>query len=471
MDFRILVFGDPLFLYVMTRSISCAFLCLPPIFSMLCCSSLDTRAIRYPNSISKYAATDGAVLSNTRDVSSTKIICVLPPPAAAMNTTFKLEPSANWQPPQGSKVDLKVAIESSRTLAKVYELNERTLLLQFALYRLCEAYANGLIEEEMESVALAREANELNIELKTIEGMEAKEIKTKEELQSINDLIGMLDKSDIFKKNPGKSFIDILKNAQQFKTHLEAASSLRITLNSNIEQNIESLQAGDTNANKKKLEHLMSLRDDFEMNTYSPNLKLVDALRMVKGELERIEPAVARSMLRDEKNYADLIKQQKSHKDTLIDIQASKETRNQRKAAISITHKNIISRLDQFSQLEGDLLAQLGGPNLSAERQTEIIHRLRLLKRKDYWRGFDKVLATSVQLADLEKDMEKAKAEAEKAKAEADKVKAEVEKVKAEAEKAKADAEKAKADAEKAKAEAEKAKAEAAKPKTETEKK
>lgn len=56
-----------------------------------------------------------------------------------------LAASASVATPAGEAVDASLAYSRSASLAKLYEQTERTLFLQFALYRLCESHANGAL--------------------------------------------------------------------------------------------------------------------------------------------------------------------------------------------------------------------------------------------------------------------------------------------------------------------------------------
>ncbi|KIG12093.1 hypothetical protein DB30_02038 [Enhygromyxa salina] len=87
----------------------------------------------------------------------TKRICVAPPAQGALlrqtNTSTRAEVDVLDVVGVGVGVDHATA----EALARMYEQNERSLFLQYSMYRLCEAYMNGMLTRGSSSEILAVE--------------------------------------------------------------------------------------------------------------------------------------------------------------------------------------------------------------------------------------------------------------------------------------------------------------------------
>lgn len=131
----------------------------------LATNTFGAASIDKVDAILTYPAAQGAAFSSGADPSKRlRYICALPPAQAAtqfeQSKALSVDGSSSNEK-QGkfsylgidveaaSKVDLALAVEyasrRAETIAKLYEQNERTLLFQFALYRLCEAFNNGML--------------------------------------------------------------------------------------------------------------------------------------------------------------------------------------------------------------------------------------------------------------------------------------------------------------------------------------
>lgn len=110
--------------------------------------SLGYVTVKDTNSLVRYDADGGVVISNQR--MNGKTVCVAPPPSVGSNQLISLLASieANGDHPGGSSAALNALWNSSdkSEVVKLFDQNEQTLLLQYSLYRLCEAYMNGMFD-------------------------------------------------------------------------------------------------------------------------------------------------------------------------------------------------------------------------------------------------------------------------------------------------------------------------------------
>lgn len=111
----------------------------------------DVQAIKYGNSIATYPGAGGVLISNTeyidhnREEHDLKTICVAPPPQAALVAQRKFTGTAKVDVPETVGAEASASAESQASATTLYELHDASLLLQHALYRLCEATANRQI--------------------------------------------------------------------------------------------------------------------------------------------------------------------------------------------------------------------------------------------------------------------------------------------------------------------------------------
>lgn len=123
-----------------------------------CAASQKSRRIKAANSVTPYPGEGGAVISNLRYASldEIKTVCVAPPAQAGANVNIVVKHRGKVNVLGYAEVESDNSVEYARTLMKLHENNERTLFLQFSLYRLCEAYMNGMLEEETYAEILER---------------------------------------------------------------------------------------------------------------------------------------------------------------------------------------------------------------------------------------------------------------------------------------------------------------------------
>lgn len=118
------------------------------------------------NNIAHYPGTGGVIISNGRDKDNAyvKDVCVAPPAQAAQEITLKiLSTLAAQASTKGVDANLTASrnYDLTTSISKLYEQNERTLLLQYSLYRLCEAHMNGMFDPyENPTPELLKQRNE-----------------------------------------------------------------------------------------------------------------------------------------------------------------------------------------------------------------------------------------------------------------------------------------------------------------------
>lgn len=101
------------------------------------------RRVNYADSIIHYPGDGGVVISSGR--LSPKSICVAPPAQGALLRTTDTSAGAKVDVIDVVGVGVQIDHSAAEALARMYEQNERSLFLQYSLYRLCEAYMNGML--------------------------------------------------------------------------------------------------------------------------------------------------------------------------------------------------------------------------------------------------------------------------------------------------------------------------------------
>ncbi|WP_426747637.1 hypothetical protein VZQ01_09655 [Myxococcus faecalis] len=121
---------------------------------------ISIREIKSENSVAHYPGEGGVVISSSREAKGNylKSICVAPPAQAAQAAAFKAiaeiaaGADSNVATPAGVGVEAAASLSATRgyeattSISQLFAQNERTLLLQYSLYRLCEAYMNGMFD-------------------------------------------------------------------------------------------------------------------------------------------------------------------------------------------------------------------------------------------------------------------------------------------------------------------------------------
>lgn len=132
------------------------------------CSTFDLRSVQpvdKVNSIAHYPGDGGVIISSS--IVEGKGICVAPPSQSAVTVTFSGDRKKKTSV-KLSEIDVSMeqalAVSLAETLSKLYEQNEQTLFLQHSLYRLCEAYTNGLFKHQLYSEWLETERIEATAE-------------------------------------------------------------------------------------------------------------------------------------------------------------------------------------------------------------------------------------------------------------------------------------------------------------------
>jgi hypothetical protein len=90
-----------------------------------------------------YPGDGGVIIWSKYDAK--KFLCVAPPAQAALSIATKTSAEASVEA-ESVAVTLSGTGETAETITKLAELNERSLFLQYALYRLCESAVNGFIK-------------------------------------------------------------------------------------------------------------------------------------------------------------------------------------------------------------------------------------------------------------------------------------------------------------------------------------
>lgn len=99
-------------------------------------SGWDTSRAGTP--VVHYPGDGGVIIISEAGQGSGRFTCVAPPAQAALGFSTKSSTEGAVEA-EAVKVSLSGSHESVETIVKLAEMNERSLFLQYALYRLCEA--------------------------------------------------------------------------------------------------------------------------------------------------------------------------------------------------------------------------------------------------------------------------------------------------------------------------------------------
>lgn len=371
---------------------------------LVACVPLAVRKeqIRYENSVKAYPGDGGAVISNARyeprdkeadkDLyrwekrwlrrhqprDSIKTICVAPPPQAAPNVTFSLKHKGKVNVFDYVEVESENSLETARTLAKLYEQNERTLFLQFSLYRLCEAYMNGMLDEQTYAEVLEQRA------LAAIEEQQSAVVR-------VTEIGAEVTKADAV-MTQGSTTLAAAKE------RLKAATRRDELLAPLAGQGIRS--AADLRAPAAPLrgDAQRHSGDILDLDAKAGGKSVADA----KAEVAQLQ--AAQQGFTDQKTAAEL----------------KAELARTRASALDQTANHLRIIAEKARKQEETERARIATITDGAERA----RALESLTRKNYMHLFGLVMQTAERLAHTQ--VEVAQAEAEKAKAEAEKAKSEV---------------------------------------------
>jgi len=353
------------------------------------------------NAVANYPGDGGTVLAINSE--NADYICSMPPAQGVKLLEQALAAKGTVATPGGEAVEGEFSSTHTETLAKLYEQSERTLFLQFAFYRLCEAHANDMIRGTCDP-----HLDRYN----RIRDQKVQPIGAPAQKQSI--------------AVAWKDYTTCMKSCETLRTSLKPAEKLEGETRKDVATQVKVLAGIDATRAKHQAY--------FDLDDYESALRLEAAAATypeVKTELEkRLGQAIAaKKKLTDP---GDSVRSQV----------------NGRKGALTELDRR---RTLHTTALEG--LAKAQG----------MLNSCRSELSGNYATRFKHVIEAAKDLHELE--VEKAKAEAEKAKADAAKAAADapVNKAKAEAEKAKADAEKAVTELEKVRVDSVNAVIEAAK--------
>lgn len=344
-----------------------------------CTEGLRYQRIKDADSLTAYPATGGVVVGTTRD--SGKAICVAPPAQGAMNVDLNVKHDGKVNVLKYVEVESQNAVDLTKTLAKLYEQNERTLFLQFSLYRLCEAYANGMLDEETFGEAMARES--LALLRASTEAAARHEVALKHRDTTRTERDG---KFDFYKQ--------ALDDIEKAERALESAGKTSPSVPAQGRAAGGSQKGGGSKSDKPPL------------SVTQAETNLADAKKRLTS---------------DEWKAADRAVREAAAAETAL-------------VAAEAEAKSLKDSYDYAKKLADDAQNYEKGYLNSAAAKARPLAARRLLSRQNYARLFERVLTTAESLG--KQQVEIARAEAEKAKIEAEAAKA-----KAEAEKAKANEE------------------------------
>lgn len=234
------------------------------------------------NNVVHYPGSGGVVISSGRNTldSYFKTVCVAPPAQAVQEAALKAltnisgSGSAAAQIPDGTSAQIAAnlvanrAVEAAATVSKLFEQNERTLLLQYSLYRLCEAHMNGMFDPyESPAIDLLMLAKEKNV------SSEAAEM-AMNRLEALRNAQARID--ELTKKR-----IELLQNAvnEKFESKKNRDASIR-----SMDEEIHQL---------KRLHYKSTYREAFD--------KILDtAVRLAEIEKNRVAHDASRSQSESE---------------------------------------------------------------------------------------------------------------------------------------------------------------------------
>lgn len=348
-----------------------------------CTERLRKTRVQDVDSVVHYPASGGVLFSASRNPGK-KVVCVAPPAQGVMNLDLDLKHDGKVNVAGYVEVETENALAVTRTLATLYEQTERTLFLQFTLYRLCEAYANGMLDEETYAEGMAREALALK--------RAADEAAARRDKAQEDDKTAQADKSAA--QTVHEDGIKALVTAQERLT--TAQSDLR------------KLEAVPTE----------SAVDARPAELAAATRRLGEAKRKVN--LAAADVAAAKQTLASEAwKAADRAVRRAA--ETAAALAAAKADADAFAASYAYA-----------SKLAGDALTAEDALKADALNRDVPAHEVRSrLSRRNYERMFERVLTTAETLG--KQQVEIARAEAEKAKSEAEASKAKAEEAKAKA--------------------------------------
>jgi hypothetical protein len=100
--------------------------------------------IKNPDSVIHYPG-DGGVVISSSSYDFRKVVCVAPPAQSALLRQSKTSAGIDIGVAEVVTIGAQVDHETAEALARIYEQSERSLFLQYSLYRLCEAYMNNML--------------------------------------------------------------------------------------------------------------------------------------------------------------------------------------------------------------------------------------------------------------------------------------------------------------------------------------
>lgn len=337
-----------------------------------CGDRLGRIRVKDADTVVSYPATGGVVISASR-APDRKAICVAPPAQGAMNIDLNIKHDGKVNVLKYVEVETQNALGLTKNLASLYEQNERTLFLQFSLYRLCEAYANGMLDEETYGEAMARESLQLKRAAAEAETLLAEATAVEAQASLAKAAVQPTYEAGLKK---------LAKAEEQLETAKAGAAPGRVTTAG------KAVKAQDGSGQEV----------------------LEDAKKAVEDAKKYLATDEWKSVQKKMQDAADAAK-------ALAQARAKAEgARASSKYAVELANDALM----QQTALLADAMDRDGDLNAARQR----------MSRRNYERLFERVLTTAETLA--KQQVEIAKAEAEKAK-----IEAEAQKAKADAEKAK----------------------------------
>jgi hypothetical protein len=104
-------------------------------------SALEVAQSPERSYVAHYSGDGGAIVGI---VGETHKICVAPPAQSVLTLATKTSGSGTAKVKDAVELETKLDRETTEALTKMFEQNEKSLFLQYALYRLCEANASGM---------------------------------------------------------------------------------------------------------------------------------------------------------------------------------------------------------------------------------------------------------------------------------------------------------------------------------------
>lgn len=124
------------------------------------CSPLRVQPVKDGNSVAHYPGHGGLIISNVRVKGTDKVICVAPPAQGALLQHTETKKRGKVGVTDYVEIQSEFDHSTIDSLARLYEQNERTLFLQYSLYRLCEAYMNDMLTPTSAATILREQARD-----------------------------------------------------------------------------------------------------------------------------------------------------------------------------------------------------------------------------------------------------------------------------------------------------------------------